>query len=55
MTQKTPDLPSPTGDMLISPINSTLEGEPEKVKLKKELGLLEGVAIILGIIIGSGK
>ena len=28
--------------------------EDEKVKLKKELGLLEGVAIILGIIIGSG-
>ena len=27
----------------------------EKVKMKKELGLLEGVAIILGIIIGSGK
>ena len=26
----------------------------EKVKMKKQLGLLEGVAIILGIIIGSG-
>ncbi|XP_076041187.1 solute carrier family 7 member genderblind [Oratosquilla oratoria] len=28
--------------------------EKNKIKLKKELGLLEGVAIILGIIIGSG-
>ena len=27
----------------------------DQVKLKKELGLLEGVAIILGIIIGSGE
>ena len=27
----------------------------EKVKMKKQLGLLEGVAIILGIIFGSGK
>ena len=27
----------------------------EKIKLKKELGLLEGVAIIIGIIIGSGE
>lgn len=27
----------------------------EKIRLKKQLGLLEGVAIILGIIFGSGK
>ena len=26
----------------------------EKVQMKKQLGLLEGVAIILGIIFGSG-
>lgn len=26
----------------------------DKVKMKKQLGLLEGVAIILGIIFGSG-
>ncbi|KAG0719517.1 Y+L amino acid transporter 2 [Chionoecetes opilio] len=30
------------------------EEEPQKTQLKKELGLTEGVAIILGIIIGSG-
>ena len=30
------------------------ETKEEPVKMKKELGLLEGVAIILGIIIGSG-
>ena len=29
--------------------------EESHVKLKKELGLLEGVAVILGIIIGSGR
>ncbi|XP_063841154.1 Y+L amino acid transporter 2-like isoform X3 [Scylla paramamosain] len=30
------------------------EDETQKTQLKKELGLLEGVAIILGIIVGSG-
>ena len=30
------------------------EAKDQQVKMKKELGLLEGVAIILGIIIGSG-
>ena len=29
--------------------------ESDKVRMKKELGLIDGVAIILGIIIGSGK
>lgn len=35
------------------PIEGATEGN-ERVKMKKELGLLEGVAIILGIIFGSG-
>lgn len=30
-------------------------GLGEKVQMKKQLGLLEGVAIILGIIFGSGN
>lgn len=29
--------------------------ESDGVKMKKELGLLEGVSIILGIIMGSGS
>lgn len=36
------------------PPGEVSEDEPEKTQLKKELGLLEGVAIILGIIVGSG-
>jgi hypothetical protein len=31
------------------------DGGDGGVRMKKELGLLEGVAIILGIIIGSGE
>lgn len=44
-------LSSPTENSLITP--SADAGE-EKIKMKKQLGLLEGVAIILGIIFGSG-
>lgn len=31
------------------------ENGDDKVQMKKQLGLLEGVSIILGIIFGSGK
>ena len=41
---------SPSGAFLMTPV----EEKPDRVRLKKELGLLEGVAIILGIIFGSG-
>lgn len=41
---------SPSGAFLMTPVDE----KPAKVRLKKELGLLEGVAIILGIILGSG-
>lgn len=41
---------SPSGALLMTPV----EDKQDKVRLKKELGLLEGVAIILGIIFGSG-
>jgi hypothetical protein len=34
--------------------DSTPEETGDRVRLKKQLGLLEGVAIILGIIFGSG-
>lgn len=63
------ELHSPTEDVLVSPGSESLppiengatsgsgtvaSGGDERVKMKKELGLLEGVAIILGIIFGSG-
>uniref|UniRef100_A0A1B6ECK9 Amino acid permease/ SLC12A domain-containing protein n=1 Tax=Clastoptera arizonana TaxID=38151 RepID=A0A1B6ECK9_9HEMI len=41
---------SQSGHLLMTPV----EGKTERVKMKKQLGLLEGVAIILGIIFGSG-
>lgn len=45
------DLPSPTELNSITPDNE----KGGKIKMKKQLGLLEGVAIILGIIFGSGN
>ncbi|XP_017776442.1 PREDICTED: Y+L amino acid transporter 2 [Nicrophorus vespilloides] len=44
------DLASPTVEMLVT----TPTEDDGKVKMKKQLGLLEGIAIILGIIFGSG-
>lgn len=43
------ELKSPVENPLLTPM------EEDKVRMKKELGLLEGVAIILGIILGSGR
>lgn len=53
------ELNSPTDTVmeLVSPTSSlppTGEVKDEKNQMKKELGLLEGCAIILGIIFGSG-
>lgn len=48
------EVPLPSDKLLHTSIVATPEAENEKVKMKKELGLLEGVAIILGIIFGSG-
>lgn len=51
-----PQIQSPTGTEmeLVSPTDS-LPPEVKGNRMKKELGLLEGCAIILGIIFGSGK
>ena len=57
-TEKKPqedDTASTTKEPLTSENEQNLnENEDGGVHLKKELGLLEGVAIIIGIIIGSG-
>lgn len=46
------DVPSPSDKLLVSPVTSPVDDD--KVKMKKQLGLLEGCAIIVGIICGSG-
>lgn len=55
MPSTTQEVKSPTEDQLISSAQSPHATENEKIKMKKHMGLLEGVAIILGIIFGSGK
>ncbi|CAH0554028.1 unnamed protein product [Brassicogethes aeneus] len=49
MPSNNKEVQSPTENSLIE-----CEEQDGKVKLKKELGLLEGVAIVLGIMFGSG-
>lgn len=53
------NLQSPTEAPLVSPTSTvaTADGKCDngKVQMKKQLGLVEGTAIILGIIFGSGK
>lgn len=58
----TNNIQSPTEMPLVSPIsemasaeNHKCENGNAKVQMKKQLGLTEGTAIILGIIFGSGK
>lgn len=56
---KTNDIQSPTEFPLVSPSSdgapATSNGSDNgKVQMKKQLGLVEGTAIILGIIFGSG-
>ena len=53
-TEATSDLKEPLTENNGNQVKEK-EGTPgESIHLKKELGLLEGVAIIIGIIIGSG-
>lgn len=52
---KSVELQSPTENKLISPDMDHKEICDGKIKMKKHMGLMEGVAIILGIIFGSGK
>jgi hypothetical protein len=46
---------SPAGSSIDGEIKKEISSSGERTQMKKELGLLEGCAIILGIIFGSGK
>jgi hypothetical protein len=49
------NLASPTGTEMQLVGDGSPSKENSRVQMKKQLGLLEGVAIILGIIFGSGN
>lgn len=48
-----PDKIAPMEKQVLA-ITKVINHENDAVKLKKELGLLDGVAIIVGIIVGAG-
>lgn len=52
---KSIEMQSPTEENLISPTKDHNDIGEEKIKMKQHMGLMEGVAIILGIIFGSGN
>ncbi|KAJ8953003.1 hypothetical protein NQ318_015364 [Aromia moschata] len=56
MPSKANGVKSPTDQKLLGSLSSPTEDHEDtgKVKMRKHMGLLEGVAIILGIIFGSG-
>lgn len=57
MSSKTENIQSPTEVKLIGSLEMETpeDADDGKIKMKKHMGLLEGVAIILGIIFGSGR
>lgn len=58
MSKDDKPLPPPCQPLLLSSPDGdpASGGKPEEsIKMRKELGLLEGTSIILGIIMGSGE
>lgn len=58
MTLISEEVKSPTEARLISALQTPMEEQnyvAEKVKMKRHMGLMEGIAVILGIIFGSGN
>ncbi|XP_043509961.1 large neutral amino acids transporter small subunit 2 isoform X3 [Frieseomelitta varia] len=49
-----PDKVAPKEKQILTTVKTTVSDDSHAVKLKKELGLLDGVAIIVGIIVGAG-
>lgn len=45
----------PGSSAVVTPNEGDAHPKDEGVKMRKELGLMEGTSIILGIIMGSGK